>query len=56
MVLINQFREDGTYATIEVGGDRFYTVEELCQKFKISPVTVYSYIRTGKLPPSANKI
>lgn len=35
---------------IEVGEDKFYTVEELCQKFNVSPVTVYAYIRTGKLP------
>ncbi|MBI4052158.1 MAG: helix-turn-helix domain-containing protein [Elusimicrobia bacterium] len=34
----------------EIGKLTFYTVEELSKKFKVSPVTVYEYIKSGKLP------
>ena len=33
----------------EIGTLVFYTVEELAAKFKVSPHTIYEYIRSGKL-------
>ena len=33
----------------EIGTLVFYTVEELAAKFKISPHTIYEYIRSGAL-------
>lgn len=34
----------------QMGTLAFYTVEELAEKFKISPATIYGYIRSGTLP------
>ena len=34
----------------EIGSLVFYTVEELASKFKVSPHTIYEYIRSGRLP------
>ncbi len=33
----------------QIGNLTFYTVEELAEKFKISPATIYGYIRSGAL-------
>ncbi|MBI4057346.1 MAG: helix-turn-helix domain-containing protein [Elusimicrobia bacterium] len=33
-----------------LGDLKFYTVEEICKKFKMSPHTLYGYIKTGKIP------
>lgn len=34
---------------IEVGELKFYTVEDLAKKFKVSTATIYGYIRSGRL-------
>ncbi len=34
----------------QVGESLFYTVEELAKKFKVSPATIYEYIKSGDLP------
>ena len=33
----------------QIGNLIFYTVEEVAEKFKVSPATIYSYIKSGKL-------
>lgn len=34
----------------ELGSLIFYTVDELAEKFKVNPMTIYGYIRSGALP------
>ncbi|MBI4056892.1 MAG: helix-turn-helix domain-containing protein [Elusimicrobia bacterium] len=35
--------------SIAIGNLTFYTVEDLAKKFKVSPATIYEYIKSGKL-------
>ena len=34
----------------QLGDSLYYTVEELAKKFRISPATIYEYIKSGQLP------